>query len=68
MTAYDKALQTRSDLISGSGYHHELSRDDDSDDDFADAARSALKVNNLDNVVPVVPFNFDNSGRQKILQ
>lgn len=31
------ALQTRTDLISGSGYHHDLSRDGSDDDDLKDA-------------------------------
>ena len=52
-------LQTRSDLISGSGYHHDLSRDDSDDEEFDDAGRSALRVNNFNNVVPVSEFDFD---------
>ena len=60
------ALQTRSDLISGSGYHHDLSRDDSEDEEFEAAGRSAMKVNNYNLAVPVSEFDFDNvNGRSK---
>lgn len=48
-----------------------MSRDDSDDEEYDDAARSALKVNNFNNVVPVSEFDFDKikgrSNRSKIL-
>lgn len=46
-------------MISGSGYHHDLSRDESSDDDLEDAGRSAIRIGNFNNVVPVSEFDFD---------
>ena len=62
------ALQTRTDLISGSGYHHDLSRDGSDDDDLRDAQRSAYRnLQNLENDGPVTEFNFSKVNKNPIL-